>query len=172
MVAHLDFETLIIYSKSEPSWSQKKLDWDVDKNSLFVVLQFITICTYVKTKLTYFIEGFEIILKHTKSFPGWYIYIMYMFNFYICFTWLFRYKYIYARKRWNRTTEHMSSPTDLKSALHTSKDHSRINNILLYMRVSAKRNPFRNFKFFKSHIKWSQSTVTFSKRLSHHMFCD
>ena len=31
-----------------------------------------------------------------------------------------------SRRRWNRTTEHISSPTDLKSALHTSEDHPRI----------------------------------------------
>ena len=31
-----------------------------------------------------------------------------------------------TRRRWNRTTEHVSSPTDLKSALHTNEDHPRI----------------------------------------------
>ena len=31
-----------------------------------------------------------------------------------------------TRRRWNRTTEHFSSPTDLKSALHTNEDHPRI----------------------------------------------
>ena len=30
------------------------------------------------------------------------------------------------RRRWNRTTEHISSPTDLKSALHTNEGHPRI----------------------------------------------
>ena len=30
-----------------------------------------------------------------------------------------------TRRRWNRTTEHVSSPTDLKSALHTNEDHPR-----------------------------------------------
>ena len=34
---------------------------------------------------------------------------------------------INSRRRWNRTTEHVSSPTDLKSALHTSEDHPRMN---------------------------------------------
>ena len=32
----------------------------------------------------------------------------------------------FTRRRWNRTTEHFSSPTDLKSALHTNEDHPRI----------------------------------------------
>ena len=32
----------------------------------------------------------------------------------------------FTRRRWNRTTEYVSSPTDLKSALHTSEDHPRI----------------------------------------------
>ena len=31
-----------------------------------------------------------------------------------------------SRRRWNRTTEYISSPTDLKSALHTSEDHPRM----------------------------------------------
>ena len=31
-----------------------------------------------------------------------------------------------SRRRWNRTTEHISSPTDLKSALHTNEGHPRI----------------------------------------------
>ena len=33
--------------------------------------------------------------------------------------------FIITRRRWNRTTEHFSSPTDLKSALHTNEDHPR-----------------------------------------------
>ena len=34
-----------------------------------------------------------------------------------------------TRRRWNRTTEHISSPTDLKSALHTSEDHPRLKKL-------------------------------------------
>ena len=40
-------------------------------------------------------------------------------------------KKIITRRRWNRTTEYISPPTDLKSALHTSEDHPRI--LYIYM---------------------------------------
>ena len=55
-----------------------------------------------------------------------------------------------TRRRWNRTTEHVSSPTDLKSALHTSEDHPRLKKL---------KTLLNNHAFMIKQVSWSHANV-------------
>ena len=86
-----------------------------------------------------------------------------------CHVWFKQKIELFSRRRWNRTTEHVSSPTDLKSALHTSEGHPRCIFCCCYD-YCCECYCWLKYAFFQHFVDWNTFKTIFRNLILCKMF--